>query len=100
MIIPKKFTVNEKEYRVVLVDKIAGYKAGKIGYVSKIVLVAHSPGVVKMKKYSQREKEVAFWHEALHAAFYDLGVQPKDHDEELIDGLAERIVDVCNSAKL
>lgn len=99
MIIPKAFKVGRTRWVVERVWALFGPVChGRTYFSTSTIKIAATNG--HGKEYTSRQREEAFWHEALHTCFYDMGLPPHKHDEKLINDLAARLTQIVNSAEL
>lgn len=99
MIIPKSFVVGPSRYDVLeveVLDKPPSF--GRIDTLAGKIYLARKDTENRLYRVAQRQE--AFWHEALHAIYVDMGVPLHKHDETLIDALAKRLTQVCNTAEV
>lgn len=96
MKLPKTFKVGRKRYEVQTYKRV-GYNLRGIVY--------YGPGAINLSTHerdgTQREPKVvtqAFWHEVVHTILHDMG-HKLNKDEDFVDGVAERLTQVVNTAR-
>lgn len=95
MIIPTRITVGKITYDVVHVATLSPHRFGSIDTERKQIRIAR--GSV-YGNYSPERRQETFLHELLHACMYDMGM--RNHDEDFVNELAQRLLRAFDSAKL
>lgn len=99
MIIPKAFTVGKTRYIIERVWALFSPPCyGRTFFSTNKIKLAETNG--HGKRYTTKERDIAFWHETVHTCLYDMGVPVQEHDEKFVQALAERLAQVVNTAEL
>jgi len=99
MIIPKAFTVGKKRYVIERVYALFSPPCfGRTFFSTLKIKIAATNGHGKC--YTSKERETAFWHEAVHTCLEDMGVPVVEHDEKFVQALAVRLAQISNTAEL
>jgi hypothetical protein len=97
MLIPYKFSVGAKEYKVLQSRALPNCERGRVFYWDNIIrLATHRMG----KVVPHRRKVHAFWHETTHAILHDMGHFNLRDNEEFVDAFAKRLTQIVHTAQV
>lgn len=98
MIIPRAFTVGKKRYVIEWVRALFSPPCyGRTFFSTRRIKLAAANG--HGKRYTTKERDIAFWHETVHTCLEDMGVPVQEHDEKFVQALAVRLAQVCDTAE-
>lgn len=97
MKIPKSFKVGKKKYKVqeALPGVTPTCVKGSIFFEARTVEIGRR---VNGRSMDDKERATVFWHEAMHAMLHDMGSN-KNHDEQFVENLAQRITGIIYTAR-
>jgi len=89
--IPKKFTVGPKTYKVKIVEKDNVGGSPTYGSLDTHERVLHIATTLYDTKLSEEEQYLCFNHELVHAILHAMGETELFHNERFVEGFAQML---------